>query len=497
MRDISTRPPSDSPHHSAAASSHPKKALALTKLATGLVSGFESLIHGLSSIPVAGSYTPVIKTLPEAPVAHQPAPRVKGKKRAAVKAAVVKTAEATKESASKAKHKTKEHLKTPLGKTTVVQAALVLGLFAYVTNLQGKTHQLIQEKAGNQAAATTDVVRTYRQYLPASADASTVSKAYTPEVASTDLPLMAWITPWNITQQQDTLTSYKEASAFWGTLSEDGVSVKSKGDWSLWKKAYDDSSALQNMPRWLTISGDPERVLSTISNTEQRKKHIAALIALAKEHTFSGIDVDYEGLGATNKDTYTSFIGDLRNESKAAGLKLAVTVEARLGSTQPMDWPALANLTDQVRIMVYDYHSRDTDVPGPIAPIGWLKEVLDDAITKIPRQQIIVGLPNYGYDWTEPTDTASSWSGVGISYNNALALSNEYGTPIVRATGIDSRGYDIGSVPTLTYTKDGRRHTLFLEDSESLIAKQQLAKQYQVGGTIVWSVGKGDPLLWN
>ena len=168
MRDISTRPPSDSPHHSAAASSHPKKALALTKLATGLVSGFESLIHGLSSIPVAGSYTPVIKTLPEAPVAHQPAPRVKGKKRAAVKAAVVKTAEATKESASKAKHKTKEHLKTPLGKTTVVQAALVLGLFAYVTNLQGKTHQLIQEKAGNQAAATTDVVRTYRQYRPAS-----------------------------------------------------------------------------------------------------------------------------------------------------------------------------------------------------------------------------------------------------------------------------------------------------------------------------------------
>jgi spore germination protein len=162
----------------------------------------------------------------------------------------------------------------------------------------------------------------------------------------------------------------------------------------------------------------------------------------------------------------------------------------------PMDWHALGGIADEVRIMAYDYHSKETNFPGPITPIGWLKEIMDYAQANIDPAKLVIALGNYGYDWIR-SDDGTSWQGTGISFDRANAIAKEKNIPVVHLTGIDDRGYDIDSTPTFTYKDDANKeHSVWFEDSASLQSKLNLVSQYKNKGVIFWSVGLGDPAFW-
>ncbi len=147
--------------------------------------------------------------------------------------------------------------------------------------------------------------------------------------------------------------------------------------------------------------------------------------------------------------------------------------------------------------MAYDYHSSRTDTPGPVTPIGWLKEVLDYAQATIDPDKLVVGLGNYGYDWIEPSSEGESWQGTGVSYDRAFAIAQEKESPIVRMSCIDDRWYDIGSIPMFTYKDDANQtHSLWFEDATSLADKVALTQQYHIKALIFWSVGLGDRAFW-
>ena len=50
--------------------------------------------------------------------------------------------------------------------------------------------------------------------------------------------------------------------------------------------------------------------------------------------------------------------------------------------------------------MAYDEHSLPGQ-PGAIAGYPWVKEALAALTREVPAGRIILGLPGYGYDWSE------------------------------------------------------------------------------------------------
>ena len=78
-----------------------------------------------------------------------------------------------------------------------------------------------------------------------------------------------------------------------------------------------------------------------------------------------------------------------------------------------------------------------------------------------------------------------------------MALSADKNSPVIHQTGIDERGYDIGTIPSFTYTDtQGMLHSVWFEDNQSLTEKSNLVAQYPVKGIIFWSVGLGDSTFW-
>ena len=229
-------------------------------------------------------------------------------------------------------------------------------------------------------------------------------------------------------------------------------------------------------------------ITGILHNPRLRARHVAAIVALVQREHYAGIDIDYEDLRASDKDAFTAFITQLAGGLHANGKILSVDLFAKTdhqGYAQrnlAQDYHAIGQVADQVRLMGYDYHWA-TSAPGPVAPIGWIRDVLRYAKTEIPASKIILGVPLYGYDWVGNHGTPLSWLQV-------FRLANEH--------GIKPYFNYASQSPWFTYTDSaGRLHEVWFENAPSTEAKFKAARAAGIGGVYLWVYGYEDTSIWN
>lgn len=218
--------------------------------------------------------------------------------------------------------------------------------------------------------------------------------------------------------------------------------------------------------------------------------HAAAIVRLVRDQHFAGIDIDYEDLRASDRQAFTTFVTRLAAALHASGKTLSVALFAKTtnAGTDPrnlaQDYAAIGRAADQVRLMCYDYHWA-TSPPGPVAPIGWIRDVLRYAKSQIPARKIILGVPLYGYDWV----AGGTSPGTALSWLEAFRLATEYHL---------KPHYDRSSqAPWFGYTDHaGRRHVVWFENTPSSRAKFSVALGSGIGGVYLWMYGYEDTGTW-
>jgi spore germination protein len=216
-------------------------------------------------------------------------------------------------------------------------------------------------------------------------------------------------------------------------------------------------------------------------------QEVSAIVGLVEANHYAGIDIDFEDLHASDRQDLTTFCDRLAQALHAHGKVLSVALFAKTSNegTSPtnaaQDYHAIGQVADQVRLMGYDYHWA-TSPPGPVAPVSWLRDVLNYAKTQIPPGKIVLGIPLYGYDW-------SGGYGTGVSWLDALRLSRQYHAQV---------HYDTqAQAPWFTYTDAaGHKHTVWFENAESSQAKFEVAGGAGIGGVYLWMFGYEDTGTW-
>ena len=215
---------------------------------------------------------------------------------------------------------------------------------------------------------------------------------------------------------------------------------------------------------------------------------VAAITALVTQHDYAGIDIDFEGLHAADRQAFSTFVTELGTALHSRGKILSVAVFAKTSDAGvgqqnvAQDYAAIGRAADQVRLMAYDYHW-NTSPPGPIAPVGWVREVLAYAKTQIPLSKIILGIPLYGYDWVGNNASDLTWQ-------QAVQLARTHQAVV---------HYDSASQSAwFSYTdSSGRSHQVWFEDPQSSAAKFAVAKDEGVGGVFLWMYGDEAPGTWS
>jgi len=215
---------------------------------------------------------------------------------------------------------------------------------------------------------------------------------------------------------------------------------------------------------------------------------VTAITALVTRQGYAGVDIDFEGLHAADRQAFSTFVTDLATALHARGKILSVAVFAKTtdagygGQNVAQDYAAIGRVADQVRLMAYDYHW-STSPAGPIAPVSWVRDVLAYARTQIPASKIILGIPLYGYDWVGD-------KGSDLTWQQAAQLARTHHSVV---------HYDSASQsPWFSYAdSSGRSHQVWFEDPQSSAAKFAVASDAGVGGVFLWMYGDEAPGTWS
>ena len=122
-----------------------------------------------------------------------------------------------------------------------------------------------------------------------------------------------------------------------------------------------------------------------------------------------------------------------------------------------------------------------------VAAIHKVREVLDYAVTEIPRNKINMGIPNYGYDWPLPYVKGES---------KAQTIGNVEAVQIAIQNHAEIFYDEIAQTPYFRYEKNGVGHEVWFEDARSILAKLKLVDEYQIHGIGYWQIMQLFRTIW-
>jgi len=170
------------------------------------------------------------------------------------------------------------------------------------------------------------------------------------------------------------------------------------------------------------------------------------------------------------------------------------------------DLENLGRSADGIFIMAYDYHRPTSEEIGPVSPIEGpgsdVKETINDFLTKIPPNKIILGVPYYGYNWLVEDDSEYAKRIEGSDENGfSEAQSYEDVLSTIIEVAPQLKWNEEGKSPYFTYTspRTNSLRTVYYENAESLKYKYDLINEYNLGGVGIWALGYdgGYTELWD
>lgn len=228
---------------------------------------------------------------------------------------------------------------------------------------------------------------------------------------------------------------------------------------------------------------------SVLSDPARRSRAVADMLAIAQAHGLAGIDIDIENVPGDLRPHYTALATEAAAVLKPHGIRLTLSVPAKTWDDRTSNWggafdyAALGEAADQVAIMAYDEHTYGLPA-GPVASLPWVERVAAYAVTQIPPEKILLGIPAYGYAWVSGTRHVVK----GLSTAGAYQLAARHGAEV--------RWDAEAQVPYFTYTEGGVSHVVYFENGQSAAAKLEVVTRYGLGGIAIWRLGLNEPALW-
>ena len=236
-----------------------------------------------------------------------------------------------------------------------------------------------------------------------------------------------------------------------------------------------------------------ERAVQILTGSAAQDALIEQIIAVIAAKGYQGLDVDFEYIPGAQREAYAAFIRRLRARLSPMGLPVIVALAPKTYAEQPgllyeaHDYALLGAAADFVLLMTYEW-GYTAGPPMAVAPLPNVRQVLDYAVTEIPRKKIYLGIPNYGYDWPLPFVQGQTRAR-SISNQEAVALAVRYRAEIQ----FDQQA----QAPWFDYTAPGGvPHVVWFEDARSMSAKLGLISEYGLYGAGYWNLMRPYPQGW-
>ena len=204
-----------------------------------------------------------------------------------------------------------------------------------------------------------------------------------------------------------------------------------------------------------------------------------------REKGYAGLDIDFEYIDPADREAFVAFVAAAVEKLSPYGYFVNTDLAPKTSAAQSgllyeaHDYAALGAASDTLFLMTYEW-GYTYGPPLAVAPIDRVRRVVDYAVSEIAPAKLLLGIPNYGYDWQLPyeKDVTAARS---LGNEEAVALAARYGAEIE---------YDpVSAAPYFYYTDgEGNAHVVWFEDVRSMLASYDLMDTYDLLGAGYWNV---------
>lgn len=235
------------------------------------------------------------------------------------------------------------------------------------------------------------------------------------------------------------------------------------------------------------FDGDLAHVI--LNSEDAQNKLIMNILNIMRSKGYRGLTIDFEYVYPDDRNAYIKFINKINSEISRHNYFLMVAIAPKTSDEQEgvlyeaHDYKKMGILADHAIIMTYEWGYAG----GPamaVAPLDSIIEVLDYAVTRIPPRKILMGIPNYGYDWTLPYVEGSTAQ--SIDNYEAIDIARKYRQRI-NYNAEDQAPY------FYYYDSEKSKHEVWFDDARSIEAKLRLVDNYNLGGISYWTINRYSP----
>ncbi len=228
-----------------------------------------------------------------------------------------------------------------------------------------------------------------------------------------------------------------------------------------------------------------EQTKVLLENPQAQEQLIESILANIKAKGMFGVDFDFEFIFAENRDQYTELVRKTRERLNEEGYLVTTALAPKTSKDQKgllyqgHDYYGMGQAANLVMLMTYEW-GYTYGPPMAIAPLNQVRRVIEYGVSEIPPDQILMGIPNYGYDWKLPFIRGESRAEM-ISNDEAAARAARYGAEIQ----FDEQA----ASPYYYYTdENGIDRVVWFEDARSLRAKLALVSEFGLAGVSYWNI---------
>ncbi len=232
-----------------------------------------------------------------------------------------------------------------------------------------------------------------------------------------------------------------------------------------------------------TFSGS--RASKLFHDTQLQNTVINNLLAVMKEKGYLGLDVDFEYVRQEDADAFLQFLKNITQQMHENGYRVNVDLAPKTSSEQKgllyeaHKYAEIGAIADTVLLMTYEW-GYTYGPPMAVAPLPNVRQVVAYAVTQIPTEKIMLGIPNYGYDWKLPFQR-------GVT--RATTIGNEQAIRIAAGNNVPIQFDETAQSPFFEYwAEDRTQHVVWFEDVRSIQGKFNLITEFGLRGGGYWNL---------
>lgn len=208
------------------------------------------------------------------------------------------------------------------------------------------------------------------------------------------------------------------------------------------------------------------------------------VVEVMTQKGYRGIDIDFEFVAPEDTEAFIRFIENTVEIMHDNGFFVNVDLAPKASADQrgllyeAHDYARIGAVADTVFVMTYEW-GYTYGPPMAVAPINQVRRIIEYAVSEIPRNKILLGIPNYAYDWTLPFEKGTT---------RAVTIGNQFAITTAARNNAEILFDERAQTPYFYYRSMGSDHVVWFEDVRSLRSKFDIIDEFSLLGMGYWNL---------